>query len=515
MITVLEYLENSAARLPEKTAFADENSEVSFAELVRKARQAGSKLIGCGCIKKPVALLMDKSVDTIALMMGTLYTGGFYVIMDPSQPKDRLNRILATLEPQVLVASKEAQELAAELCYEGRVMTADQILAEGSSEPGDGINESALSEIRAQMKDTDPMYVLFTSGSTGVPKGVVVCHRSVIDFIDEFTEIFGITDEDVLGNQAPFDFDVSVKDIYSGLRTGATVQMIPRKLFSFPALLLDFLEERQVTNLTWAVSALAIVSTLSGLDYKCPSKIRRIMFSGETMPVRHLNYWRRYYPDAMFVNLYGPTEITCNCSYYVIDRPFEAGDIIPIGKAFPNETVFLLDEENKEITEKGPLGEICVSGTALALGYYKNPEQTAKAFVQNPLNQLYPELIYRTGDLGFYNERGEMCFTSRKDFQIKHMGHRIELGEIEAALDRIEEVRRCCCVFLEEKSRIVCFYQGDISVKDLSSSLQSYLPEYMIPNVFEQVEALPVTKNGKIDRAALKEKAAVRKRRRK
>ena len=152
------------------------------------------------------------------------------------------------------------------------------------------------------------------------------------------------------------------------------------------------------------------------------------------MPVKHLNIWKKYLPEAMYVNVYGPTEITCNCTYHIIDREYEPGENLPIGKPFPNEKVFLLDEEDREVTKPGEKGEICVSGTALSLGYYNNPEQTAKAFVQNPLNQSYLEPIYRTGDLAYYGEDGNLYFASRKDFQIKHMGHRIELGEIETAL---------------------------------------------------------------------------------
>ena len=295
-----------------------------------------------------------------------------------------------------------------------------------------------------------------------------------------------------------------MKDIYSGLKTGASVQLIPKQYFSIPMRLLDFLEERKVTNLTWAVSALTVLSLMNGLSYKVPPDIRRIMFSGETMPIRHLNYWRQYYPDVLFVNLYGPTEITSNCTYYKIARPFETGQTIPIGKPFPNETVFLLDEEDHLVTEPDVNGEICVSGTALAMGYYHNPEQTQKAFVQNPLNKNYQEMIYRTGDLGYYDGAGELCFASRKDFQIKHMGHRIELGEIESALEKVEQIRRSCCLFDEKRNKIVCCYQGNIGKKEVSIEAGKYLPGYMVPNIFRQMDELPITKNGKIDRNGLK-----------
>ncbi len=232
-------------------------------------------------------------------------------------------------------------------------------------------------------------------GQQEFPKGVVVGHRSVLDFIDCFYRAFDITDKDVMGNQAPWDFDVSVKDIYSGLKTGATVPIIPKQLFSFPMKLIDYLIEREVTTLVWAVSALCIISTLNGFEYKVPDKIKKILFSGEAMPVKHLNIWRKYLPDVMYVNIYGPTEITCNCTYYIVDREFQPGDVLPMGKAFPNEKVFLLDEEDKLITEKNKNGELCVTGSALALGYYKNREQTAKVFVQNPLNDRYLEPMYK------------------------------------------------------------------------------------------------------------------------
>ena len=503
MISVLDYLEKSARQWPDKTAFADETSSCTFGELLRHSRMVGSALLPYGCFGRPVMILMEKSVVTIEMMMGVVSAGGFYVILDAAQPIDRLNKIIETLDTDILITEEKNLELVKSLAYDGKVLLPEHFYnaADGAAD------EAGLARIRERMTDVLPLYILFTSGSTGVPKGVVVSHRSVIDFIGFFTQIFGIGPDDVLGNQAPWDFDVSVKDIYSGIFTGARVEILPRKLFSFPALLIDHLIEREVTSLTWAVSALAIVSTLNGLSYKVPEKIRRIMFSGETMPIRCLNYWRSYYPDTLFVNLYGPTEITCNCSYYKVDRDFEPGDTLPIGIPFPNETVFLLDENNVLITpaDKDKKGEICVSGTALALGYYKNPEQTRKAFVQNPINDAYLEPVYRTGDLGYYNENGEMCFASRKDFQIKHMGHRIELGEIESALEKVDIVRRSCVLFDEKKNKIVCFYQGEDDKKTIAAELKKYIPDFMVPNRFMHLEELPITKNGKIDRKKLKE----------
>ena len=216
-----------------------------------------------------------------------------------------------------------------------------------------------------------------------------------------------------------------------------------RKFFLSPVKLLDFLCEREVTTIIWAVSALCVITTLKGFRYKVPAKLNKIMFSGELMPMNHLREWQRNIPEAMYVNLYGPSEITCNCTYYKVDRTYEEGEMLPIGIPFPNEKVFLLGEQDELITEPGKKGEICVSGTALALGYYNNKEQTDAVFVQNPLQRHYREMIYRTGDLGMYHENGDLFFLSRKDFQIKHMGHRIELGEIETITLGVPGVEKC------------------------------------------------------------------------
>lgn len=498
MINVLEALEKKAKQYPKKIAFADEVDSCTYMQLVNRAKKIGTAISKRVRRKKPIPIFMEKSVDTIAAFMGTVYAGNFYVLIDIKQPRSRILQILDVLECDYILTSEKFLKDWTRLEIESDVLLLqelDQCAAD----------EILLAQIAKQRMDVDPLYGIFTSGSTGVPKGVVVSHRSVIDFIHYFTEIFRITEEDVIGNQAPWDFDVSVKDIYSAIFTGATVQIIPRRMFSFPTQLLDFLIEREVTTLVWAVSALCIITTLKGFEYRIPDKLRKVMFSGEVMPVKHLNMWRKYLPDIQYVNLYGPTEITCNCTYYMIERDIELEEKIPIGKAFPNEKVFLLSEEDEEVTEAGQSGEICVSGTALALGYYNNPEQTKKAFLLNPLNKRYPEMMYRTGDLGYYDDEGNLYFKCRKDFQIKHMGHRIELGEIEVVMETMDDILRCCCLFDEKKNKIVAFYEGNMEKRELKKKMGERLPMFMIPNVFQMLEKMPLTKNGKIDRMKLRE----------
>ncbi|MDO4804782.1 MAG: amino acid adenylation domain-containing protein [Lachnospiraceae bacterium] len=518
MKNVLEYLERAAERHPDKIAFADPDKEITYRELVGRAKRIALSLHEItGKAGAPIPVFMGKGVDTICVFFGSVYAGCFYSLLDTKQPKARLLDILSTLEQDFIVTGRAYEEELAEFAYEGRIFYLEDMEANAAvglpDEESNGClkehsltadEEEVLARIRANALDIDPLYCNFTSGSTGVPKGVVVSHRSVIDFIDVFTDLFGITENDVIGNQAPFDFDVSVKDIYSTIAVGATMQIIPTQYFSIPISLLDFICDRHCTVLIWAVSAMCIISQLNGFDYKVPVDVKKVLFSGEVMPIRHLTEWQKALPEATFVNLYGPTEITCNCTYFVVDRMYERGEVLPSGVPFPNEKVFLLDEADHLVTEPNVNGEICVSGTALALGYYNNPEQTAKAFVQNPLNKKYIEPIYRTGDLAYYNEAGQICFASRKDFQIKHMGHRIELGEIEAAMDAVPEIERACCIF--ENNKIIAFYVGDIEKKELARKLGTRIPKYMVPNAFRKLSELPITKNGKIDRKALKAK---------
>lgn len=496
MNNILEFLEATAARLPDQTAVIDERGACCWHELLAYSQSAGTALAARLSPRTPVPVLMEKGRYALYAFFGAVQAGCFYVPLNPALPQPRLRQVLDVLGAPLLITDRDHVGLAAQLCPEGTVLLAEDLI----QTPPD---PAALARIRDGMTDSDPLYCLFTSGSTGTPKGVVIRHRSVLSFIPAFTGLFGIGENDVIGNQAPFDFDVSVKDIYAALYTGAALVVIPRQLFSQPAALMDFLCRHRVTSLTWAVSALCLVSALHGLDYRTPDSVRRVLFSGEVMPPAHLRRWMQALPHADFVNLYGPTEITCNCTYHRIERENEYTAGLPLGKAFPNARVFLLDGADREITRPDEAGEICVGGAGLALGYYNAPDQTARAFVQHPCNRRYEERIYRTGDLGQYDGQGRLYFCGRKDFQIKHMGHRIELEEIERAVAALPGASQCCCVFDEAKSRLHAFYTGTAESAALYEQLSRQLPVFMLPRTLERLEQMPLTGNGKTDRRRL------------
>lgn len=491
---VVSFLENSYRNYPKKYVCIDEDESLSYEELWETSHIIAENLIDKINRGNPVPILMKKSCKTLRVIWGIIKAGGCYVVIDPTLPQERILSILKVCSANFVISDKEYEKMGnlSVAYYSELIKNNERILSED-------VNDRITS-----ICDVDPLYVMFTSGSTGIPKGVVVSHRSVMDFINCFVELFDIQENDILGNQAPWDFDVSVKDIFSAIKVGATIQIIPKKYFSLPVQLVDFLDSKKISVLIWAVSALCIVSSRNLLRLKCPSSIHKIIFSGEVMPTKQYNIWREAYPKILFANVYGPTEITCNCTYYIVNGKYGENEVIPIGKAFPNERVFLMDENNLLIdkTMQDKIGEICVSGTAVGLGYYGEKEITEANFVQNPLNNKYTEIIYKTGDMGYYNSTGELCYSSRKDFQIKHMGHRIELTEVERVLNNIDSVEISCCVYFQ--NTIVAFIQGNFENKMVIHNARNKLPSYMIPERIIKLENMPLNKNGKIDRQELK-----------
>ena len=493
---VTQFLEDSAARWPDQVAWADKNTSVDYRTAKHLVDSIASYVLSAtdSAKNRPVFVCIDRSVESLAMLLGVARSGNFYVPVDLTLPQTRLQQMQEVMEPALVLTTSDC--------------TADPFPAfprasfeEVSAYPAD---EALLAAAESRAKDTDPLYCIFTSGSTGVPKGVLISHRSVFNMAEQFSEAFGFDHTAVFGNQAPFDFDVSTKDIYLTLRNGGQLHILERQLFSAPKRLVERLNECRVNTLIWAVSAMRILSTFKTFEAARPEHLRTVMFSGEVLPCKILNDWVSHLPGVRFVNLYGPTEITCNCTYYIVDRPYADQEKLPIGRPFPNTKVFLLSDGH-EVTTPGEVGEICVTGTCLGLGYYKNPERTAAAFCQNPLQDFWPERIYRTGDLGSWNDQGELMFQGRGDSQVKCNGFRVELGEIEIAANAIPFVSAACCLFDPKREQLCLFYQAEEqNDRDLVTTLRSVLPRYMVPTRLFYFEKMPQNRTGKIDRAGLK-----------
>ena len=497
MNNVLEYMEGTVDRASGKVAFSNGEDSITFRELYDRSRAVGSALLGRGFTREPVVVYMKKHPDMVNAFFGVLYSGCFYVPIDEEMPVHRIRLIFETVHPRAVICDASTEDHAKELGF-GEILRFSEIISEE-------VDEDALLNVRKKSLDVDPIYIVFTSGSTGVPKGVVACHRSVIDYIETLSEVLEFDEDTVFGNQTPLYFDACLKEIYPTLKFGATTYLVPKQYFSFPVKLVEFLNQYKINTVCWVVSALTIVSSFGTFDTVKPESLKRVAFGSEVFPVKQLKLWREALPGAKFTNLYGPTEATGMCCYYRVERNFEAGEVIPIGGPFRNTEILLLKEDGT-LAAEGETGEICVRGTSVTLGYFNNPDKTKESFVQNPLCTAYPEIIYKTGDLAKRNERGELIFLSRKDDQIKHMGHRIELGEIEAVTTLLDGIRSVCCVFNPEKNKIALYYVGEPEEAHLKAELKSKLPRYMLPHAVRRLPEMPYTPNGKVDRNLLKKR---------
>ncbi len=492
---ILEYLEATAPRVPQKIAYSDGRFHMTFEALLNQSRAVGSALLAKGYTKEPVAILMAKHPKEIAAFYGCVYAGCYYVPLDTDMPSARIETILDSTEARVMIVDDRGARLLEQLRFSGTVLRYDEI-CDAETDP------AALAAVREKQIDTDPIYVVFTSGSTGIPKGVVACHRSVIDYVEALCMALDFSEDTVFANQTPLFFDAPLKELMPVIKYGATAYLVPKTLFMFPTKLCDFLNEHRVNTVCWVVSALTMISTLGCLDSNPPKYLHTVAFGSEVFPPTQYALWRKALPDARFFNLYGPTEATGMSCYWKADRTLNAGEPIPIGKPFRNTDLLLVNEAGLEAKD-GEVGEIYLRGTCVTLGYLNNPEKTAEAFVQNPLHTRYPETVYRTGDLAYRNAYGELVFVSRRDAQIKHMGHRIELGEIESAASAQEGISRACCVYDGENKRILLYYTGEPTPDELTARMRDRLPRYMMPTVCEKLEQMPLTPNGKLDRKRL------------
>lgn len=493
---ILDYLEEQVIKNPDKIIFEEADKKITYLQFQKSAGQIGSSIVEQNITKGKIAIYLDKSIDCLAAMFGTLYSGSLYCILDTKSPLERVEVILGTLSPELIITdAKNAENISNCSNMKYKVCLLEDLIK-------NNIDEAILNKVLSGSIDTDPAYILFTSGSTGIPKGTVVSHRSVINYAESVIETFDLDSETVFGSQTPFYFSMSVLDIFVTILAGGTLVIIQKMLFSFPVKLIEFLDIHKINTIYWVPTAMSIVANRNTFEVMIPKYLKKILFAGEVMPVKQLNYWINYLPDCLFANLYGPTEITDTGTYYIVNRTFRDDESLPIGIPFKNSDVILLNNKDEPV-QNDEEGEICFRGSFLGYGYYDNWEKTSQVFCQNPLNTHYPELIYRTGDIGKYNEYGEILYISRKDFQIKRMGYRIELGEIENNVIAIQDIHNCVCIYDSETMKIVLYYVGNIEAEKVVDILQERVPKYMQPDYVFKMKSIPINANGKYDRQLL------------
>lgn len=487
--TVLDYLDLSAEKYPNKVAFVEGERRITYDEFRKEVIQvAGWILSHVKCQHSPIVVRMKNTIDALLAFWAVAYTGNIYVPVDSEMPQERWEQMVELICPAMIIDTTN-------MAREGEI--------DFNAIKSADVNSVNILEYRKGLVDTDPLYILFTSGSTGIPKGVTISHASVIDFTEEASEVMKFSDKEIFLNQAPFYFDASVPDIYCTVRNGATLHLVDHKWFSFPIKLLDYMEKEKVNAIYWVPSALVTVANLKALGKRNLSCLKKVMFCGEVMPTKQYNMWKKELPEAKFVNYYGPCETTYASAYYVIDKEFKDDEPLPIGKAANNTKIILIDD-NKEVLEPEKIGEIYIGGRGVSLGYYNDKERTNKAFVQNPVQNQYKEILYKTGDLAHFDKQRNIYFDGRSDYQIKHMGYRVELEEIEIVARGIKNIIQTACIYSEKKKTIVLYYAGSKEKNKILEELRKKLQFYMVPSVIIQLDVFPMNQNGKIDRLLLK-----------
>ncbi len=504
-INLIELFEESFRKYPEKVAVIDKERQATFSDLRKQALQLAGKIISLGVGQKlPVGVFLDKSIESVYVDLAILYAGDFYMNLDIKTPAERIRNILELVKPAVIIStSRQVKSIVSIIPDHIKVILLDE------EDWSIDIAEQDIVGRLSTIVDTDPSCIINTSGSTGTPKGVVLNHKSFFDFIDWAVDTFQFGDDLMMGSLSPIVFDIYSFELCMLMAKGSTIVVLPAHLAAFPAKILEVLEQHKVNFLFWVPTIMVNIANMDLLSSFKLESLRTVWFAGEVFPTKQYNYWHHHLPKTTFANLYGPIEITLDCTYYIINKEIPDEEPLPIGYPCRNTDILILDENDCLIKESNVEGELCVRGTSLAMGYYNNPEKTAAAFVQNPLNKAYPEFIYRTGDIVSYSNDGLIMFKGRKDNIVKHMGYRTDLGEIEhVIINTLKLVKNGCIVYNQSEKQITLYYEADheIPVSDFRLQIGKVLPKYMIPTAFHHLEQLQRNANGKIDRLFYKKR---------
>lgn len=501
---LLDYFEETVEKKEKFIAVKHNGQEISFGRLKIMAQKMGLYLLRQinGAANMPVAVFLPKEINTVVADLGIMYSSNPFINLDVKTPKERIMNIFKLVKPAAVVTSREFSKPLADVGVP--VICIDEMDWEDIAD-----NASRLSERRKKLIDTDPFCLINTSGSTGTPKSVILNHRSFYDFIAVSNERFGFDGSEIMGSLSPVVFDIFDFELCMMMVNGSKLELLDAKLAAFPARLLEKMADAHVNFIFWVPSIMVNIANMGLLDKIALPDLKLVWFAGEVFPTKQFLVWYDKLLDTTFVNLYGPIEITLDCTYYVVEeRPVES-EPLPIGIPYHNTDILLLNDGDKQCAV-GEEGELCVRGTSLAMGYYNNPEKTAAVFTQNPQNASYPETIYRTGDMAYMREDGNIMFKGRKDSLIKHMGYRIDLGEIEHVIENeLKLVKYCCAVYQYAKKKIILYYESGnkMTDKDFRTAISKVFPAYMVPSVFIKMDGLPKNTNGKIDRLMLKTQA--------
>ena len=494
--SVLNRLDRAVSLYGDRTMFKDPAGELTFAQFDRITKVIGTALAGVVPAGSPVAVMSGRHVLTPACYLGAVRAGCFYAPIDGDMPAARLNQILSVIRAPVLLVDRAHYDTAQSLDHVCELVVLEDIM----DTPAD---DDVLARRAATLTNVSPLYVIFTSGSTGKPKGVITSHLSLMTYIDSVAKVLSIDETDILGSQSPLDYIAAIRDIYLPISFGAMTYIIPKNEFAIPTALFDTLNRERITALCWSVAGVELPAKLGAFDEGKPQFLKKLCFSGSVISSKYLRIWQDALPDVLYVNQYGPTEATASCTYYIVSDPVGDDTVLPIGKPYDNYRIFLLNDDDTP-TPQGEIGQICVSGPIIALGYYGNAEMTEKSFIQNPLNPNYREIIYKTGDLGRWSDDGNLMFHGRMDRQIKHLGHRIELGEIEESAKAIDGVTDCCALYHKEKENLYLFYTGEATSRDIVLRFRASMPAFMVPRKLVNLDELPHLPNGKTDMQTLK-----------